>query len=199
MSVSGAISPAQLAANRANSQLSTGAKTSEGKETVSFNAFRHGLAGRFVILPHENECEFKELFHGLQHEHRPSTPTEHLLVEGMAQHYWLAQRALNLQQLCFGDSGVDEKQLALYLRYQTTHDRGFHKCLNDLLKLRAQKRKEQIGFVSQQHKQADQARREARENRQQERHKWAVLLAQAKVEHQYLQNRGLEGAEKAAA
>ena len=49
----------------------------------------------------ENENEFKELFHGLQHEHRPSTPTEHLLVEGLAQHYWLAQRALNLQQICF--------------------------------------------------------------------------------------------------
>ncbi len=117
----------------------------------------------------------------------------------MAQHYWLAQRALNLQQLCFDESGVDEKQLALYLRYQTTHDRGFHKCLNDLLKLRAQKRREQIGFVSQQHKQADQTRREARENRQEERHKWAVLLAQAKVDHQHLQNMAFKGAEKAAA
>jgi hypothetical protein len=193
------ISPAQLAANRANSQHSTGAKTSEGKQIVSFNAFRHGLAGRFVILPHENECEFKELFHGLQHEHRPSTPTEHLLIESMAQHYWLAQRALNLQQFCFDESGVDEKLLALYLRYQTTHDRAFHKCLNDLLKLRAQKRREQIGFVSQEHKRADQTRREARENRQQERHKWAVLLAQAKVDHQRLQNTALEASEKLAA
>jgi hypothetical protein len=184
---------AQTAANQANSQLSTGAKTSEGKETVSFNAFRHGLAGRFVILPHENECEFKELFHGLQHEHRPSTPTEHLLIEGMAQHYWLAQRALNLQQLCFDESGVDEKRLALYLRYQTTHDRGFHKCLNDLLKLRAQKRREEIGFVSQEHKKADQARREASENRKQDRHEWAVLLDSAKLDHQNLMNLQLPG------
>jgi hypothetical protein len=187
------ISPAQLAANRANSQLSTGPQSPEGKETVSFNAFRHGLAGRFVILPHENECEFKELFHGLQHEHRPSTPTEHLLIESMAQHYWLAQRAINLQQLCFGDSEVDEKRLALYLRYQTTHDRGFHKCLNDLLKLRAQKRREEIGFVSQQHKKADQARREATENRKQDRHEWAVLLDQAKLDHQNLMNLQLPG------
>jgi hypothetical protein len=102
----------------------------------------------------------------------------------MAQHYWLAQRALNLQQLCFDESGVDEKRLALYLRYQTTHERAFHKCLNDLLKLRAEKRKEQNGFVSQQHKEADQARRQARENRQQERHKWADLMDSAKVDHQ---------------
>ncbi len=191
--VSGVVSPAQLAANRANSQHSTGATSPEGKQTVSLNAFRHGLAGRFLILPHESENEFKELFHGLQHEHRPSTPTEHLLIEGMAQHYWLAHRALNLQQLCFDDSGIDEKQLALYLRYQSTHDRGFHKCLNDLLKLRAQKRREEIGFVSQQHKQADQARREAIENRKRDRHGWAVLLDSAKLDHQNLMNLQLPG------
>ena len=116
----------------------------------------------------------------------------------MAQHYWLAQRALNLQQLCFDESGVDEKHLALFLRYQATHDRGFHKCLNDLLKLRAEKRREQIGFVSQQHKQADQTRREATENRKQERHKWAVLLDQAKLDHQSLQNRALKGSDERA-
>jgi hypothetical protein len=191
------VSPAQLAANRANSQLSTGAITPEGKETVSFNAFRHGLAGRFVILPSENENEFKELYHGLQHEHKPSTPTEHLLIEGMAQHYWLAQRALGLQQACFNEVGAceNDQQLALYLRYQTTHERAFHKCLNDLLKLRAEKRKEQIGFVSQQHKEADQARRQARENRQQERHKWADLMDSAKVDHQVLLNMQLPGSE----
>jgi hypothetical protein len=201
-------SPAQLRANRANSQLSTGAKTSAGKETVSCNAFRHGLAGRFVILPTENEHEFTELYSGLKHEHRPATPTEHLLVEGMAQHYWLAQRALRLQQACLNELGAcyNDRHLALYLRYQTTHDRGFHKCLNDLLKLRAEKRKEQIGFVSQQrqrkeeaYREAHQTRRAASENRQQERHQWAVRLAEAKVDHQRLQNSALQGAQKAAA
>ncbi len=189
---------AQAAANQANAQLSTGATSPEGKHAISFNALRHGLAGRFLILPHENENEFKELFHGLQHEHRPSTPTEHLLVEGMAQHYWLAQRALNLQQGCFEESGScrDDKQLALYLRYQTTHDRGFHKCLNDLLKLRAQKRREEIGFVSQEHKKADQARRQASENRKQDRHEWALVMDSAKLDHQCLMNLQFEGGSK---
>ena len=32
------------------------------------------------------------------------------------------------------------KRFELYLRYQTTNDRGFHKCLADLMKLRAEKR-----------------------------------------------------------
>ncbi len=86
---------------------------------------------------------------------------------------------------------LDEKQLALYIRYQTTHDRAFHKCLNQLLKLRAEKRKAEIGFESQQQKKADQTRREAGENRKQELHRYAVLLAEAKADHQDLQNMNL--------
>jgi hypothetical protein len=82
----------------------------------------------------------------------------------------------------------DEKQLALYIRYQTTHERNFHKCLNDLLRVRAEKRKQQIGFESQKHKEADQTRRQAAENRKQELHRYSVLLAEAKFGHQDMQN-----------
>jgi len=148
---------ARIAANQQNADLSTGPTTQPWKDAICFNAFRHGLAGRFLILPHEDRHEFQEIYFGLKQEHHPSTPTGHLLVERMAEHWWLAQRALYLQQLSFGESETceDPKQLALYLRYQTTHDRGFHKCLNELLKLRAQKRKEEIGFVSQKEKEAD--------------------------------------------
>jgi hypothetical protein len=67
--------------------------------------------------------DFDELYEGLRAEHQPESPTEILLVESMAQHYWLKQRALRLQSLCFDG---DEKQLGLYLRYQTTHERGFY-------------------------------------------------------------------------
>ncbi|MBV9498723.1 MAG: hypothetical protein JO138_05080 [Acidobacteriaceae bacterium] len=169
---------AQIAANQQNATLSTGPTTQQGKDAICFNAFRHGLAGRFVILPHEDKHEFQELYFSLKAEHRPSTPTEHLLVERMAEHWWLAQRALCLQQLCFEESETcqDPKQLALYLRYQTTHDRGFHKCLSELLRLRAQKRKVEIGFVSQKHKDAD-------ELRKQELHEARVRLANARASH----------------
>jgi hypothetical protein len=58
--------------------------------------------------------------------------------------------------------------------------------LNDLLKLRAAKRKQEIGFESQKHKQAEETRRQARETRKQDLHEYAVLLAGAKVDHQYV-------------
>ena len=76
--------------------------------------------------------------------------TETILVEKMARSYWLSQRALKLQNSVLADdeltSDEQHKQLSLYLRYQTTHDRAFQRALTDLLKLRAERRKQEIGF-----------------------------------------------------
>jgi hypothetical protein len=141
---------AQIAANQKNSQLSGGPKSAEGKAKICLNAFRHGLAGAFMILSDEVREDFDELYEGLRAEHKPENPTEILLVESMAQHYWLMQRALRFQSLSFDGDSCDEKQLGLYLRYQTTHERAFYKALNTLVKLRADKRKAEIGFELQQ-------------------------------------------------
>ena len=192
---------AQIAANQKNSQSSTGPKSEQGKAVSSQNNFRHGFAGAFRVLPSENAGEFNQLIQQLGDEHQPSTPTETLLVTQMAQAWWLRTRALLLQNTCFTDGSVDQKQLALYLRYQTTNERAFHKALNELLKLRAEKRKAEIGFESQQLKQSrarqqaeEHARRQAVEKRRQELHKWNVLLAQARVDNQELQKMKLEKA-----
>jgi hypothetical protein len=75
-----------------------------------------------------------------------------VLVEKLARHYWFGQRALILQSACFEGPAIDEKKLALFLRYQSQHDRAFHKALADLLKLRKEKRQEEIGFESQKQK-----------------------------------------------
>ena len=73
--------PAQFAANQANSQKSTGPQTSEGKAASSQNNFRHGLCGAFVIQCWENAEDYLTLLDGLRDEHQPTTPTEALLVE----------------------------------------------------------------------------------------------------------------------
>ena len=93
----------------------------------------------FVLLPWESAQEFDDLVIDLKSEYRPRNRTELILVERMAQHHWLRNRATMLQGNCFLDDGsIDDKRLALYLRYETTHERAFHKCLNELLKLRAE-------------------------------------------------------------
>jgi hypothetical protein len=98
----------------------------------------------------------------------------------MAQHHWLRNRAELLQSNCFADDGsIDEKRLALYLRYQTTHERAFHKCLNDLLKIRAEKRRAETGFESQKRKQEKHDRKQEQHQMKKDVHKWAVALAEA--------------------
>ncbi len=129
--------------NRQNAQLSTGPRTKTGKLASSRNAIKHGLASGQLLIPGEDPAAFDALLHDFLEEHQPATPTEQLLVKEMAQSHWFTQRALRLQNQCFTVDGVNEKQLALFLRYQTTHERAFYKALNTLLKLK------KIGFVSQ--------------------------------------------------
>ncbi len=82
-------------------------------------------------------------------DHQPANETEALLIKEMAQSFWLTERAIRLQNDCFSENGVDEKRLALFLCYQTTHDRAFYKALNTLRQLQKDRRKSACGFVSQ--------------------------------------------------
>ncbi len=202
---------AQISANQANAQHSTGPKSESGKAASCQNNFRYGLTGSsFTVLDSEDQDEFDRVLSGLRFEHQPATMTESILVEKMAQSYWLSKRALDLQDQCATDEDLtldqQQKQLALFLRYQTTHDRAFHRALNDLLKLRAEKRRNEIGFESQKRAEAVESRRAAAENRKLdeaarsqraedrkvELHEYAVMLAEAKVTHQQILNSNLE-------
>ncbi len=186
----------QIAANQANAQHSTGPTTADGKAASCLNNFRWGFCGTFTFLPSEDPENYDTLLCGLRAEHQPVTVTETILVEKMAQHHWLSQRALTLQDMTLhGDLPIrdQEKRFALFMRYQTTNDRAFHKCLNDLLKLRAEKRRAEIGFESHARKQEEEARKQAVEKRKQDRHPMDLLFAEAKADHQLLMNLSLQG------
>jgi hypothetical protein len=119
---------AQVTANQSNAQHSTGPKTLQGKAMSARNNFRHGFTGEFTVLPWEDQAEFDMLMSALRDEHEPSGLTERILVDKMAQSLWLTKRALMLQHVTFNHEVPtcdDEKQLALYIRYQTTHERNF--------------------------------------------------------------------------
>jgi len=191
---------AQISANQQNAQHSTGPKTDDGKAASCKNNFRYGLTGNsFTVLDSEDQDEYDHVLSGLRFEHQPSTMSESILVDNMAQSYWLRKRAIYLQDQCATNEELtleqQQKQLALFIRYQTTHDRAFHRSLTDLLKLRAERRKQEIGFESQKQKQALEARQAAAEDRRataekrkQDHHKLDILLAQAKLNHQELLN-----------
>jgi len=155
----------QTAANRENAQHSTGPTSQEGLDlSARINAWRHGLAvkdhERFSLLMDENREKFDELQQRLNDEHLPTSETEILLVRHMAQSEWLRARALRLQNDLLQDAGknVDPAKLAIFLRYETTHERNFHRSLKELLTFRQQRRNAEIGFESQKLKQAAEVR-----------------------------------------
>jgi hypothetical protein len=144
---------AQINANRANAQHSTGPTSPEGKATVSQNRRSHGLTGSFQILPTEDMLELKVLTESVYAEYQPETGAEQRLADSLIRHYWLMQRALRLQDdlvLNAADpSEIEAKRLALFLRYQTTHERSYYKAQKELQNLNKQKQKQNIGFESQ--------------------------------------------------
>ncbi len=148
------ISPAQIAANRQNATHSTGPTSDAGKAAVSQNRTVHGLnynPNTFRVLACEDQAAYDDLLQQLIAEHKPKETTETLLVTSMAQHRWLLDRANRLQETCFNQENgeiTDQKLFTLYLRYATTHERAFHKCLTDLLKLRSTRQKIEFGFES---------------------------------------------------
>src|SRR5438445_1351451 len=104
---------AQIAANQSNAQLSTGATSEEGKAASSRNRTSHGLSyegALFFLLPWESFEDYSKLQFEFECEYRPETQTEKTLVERMAQHHWLRNRAEFLESKCFSQDGsVDEK------------------------------------------------------------------------------------------
>jgi low affinity Fe/Cu permease len=154
---------AQVLANRENGKKSHGPVTEEGKLASCLNNFRHGLTGHgFYLLPNEDPKLYDALLADLKAEHNPQTATEKILVQKMGQSHWLAQRAVRLQTIvsCCAQNSLATDELTKLARYQNQHERAFQQSLNQLLKLRAERRKEQIGFESQKRAEAAGAQRE---------------------------------------
>ena len=188
------ISAAQLAANRANAQHSTGPTSPAGRAASSQNRTTHGLArhnATFILLATEDPTGFEALKAGLAAEHQPATETESIFVLTMAESHWLANRAQNLQATCFDETTgkiADPKMFSLYLRYQTTHTRAFHKSLNDLLKLRAERRKTENGFEAQNRKAEELRIQNEKHEMKKQAHYWDVLRKDAEACHQLAAN-----------
>ncbi len=168
------ISEAQLAANRANAQHSTGPTTTAGKEKSSQNRTFHGLAGSFRLLFWEDADQFKQLVSSLYDEHKPVNDSERRLVDSMAQHFWLMQRAITLQDKMLATAELDHKTFGLYLRYQTTNERAYYRAKRELATQRKDQARQQNGFESQ--------------KRQQEAHEAKTRLTNARAQAAEIEN-----------
>jgi hypothetical protein len=155
----------QIAANQANAAKSTGPKSPEGKRNSSRNGIKHGLCSKVIVLDGESEAIFKNLLRSYFEEYLPATPTERDLVESMVMARWRINRVIALEtagvnyQISLQPPEHAERDAAtramLVLRdinssttnpdhlrrYEATWDRHYHRSLNQLLRLRAEKTK----------------------------------------------------------
>ncbi|MGH9609987.1 MAG: hypothetical protein ACRD34_09960 [Bryobacteraceae bacterium] len=180
----------QIAANRRNAQKSTGPKSVETKAKVAQNGVKHSLCAKFRVLKEvEKQEEYDAFLNQLIEDEQPVGQAEIELVVKMAEHTWLANRALRLQNLCFaldpktpeqaknGDIpvGIEVKPLELYMRYHAAHDRAYQRASAELQKRQKARQLAEIGSASQKRAQAE-------ESRKSEKH--AVQIATANMRKQ---------------
>jgi len=89
--------PAQIAANQANAQLSTGPKSAEGKAKSSLNAVSTGLTGRTVLLPSDDAKAYSDHIATFIARFNPRTPEENEIVQDLADTKWRLNRIPQLE------------------------------------------------------------------------------------------------------
>ena len=89
--------PAQLEANRANAQRSTGPRTESGRAKSSLNAVKTGLTGKVVLLPSDDALKYKLHVDRFLAQYRPQSDREIELVQTLADTQWRINRIPDLE------------------------------------------------------------------------------------------------------
>ena len=103
------VSDARRAANRANSQHSTGPTSAEGKAKSSMNAVKTGLTGRTVLLTTDDALAYQQHLNRHTAEFSPATDKEKALVQTIADSEW---RLLRIAPLEAGIYAIGRRKLA---------------------------------------------------------------------------------------
>ena len=111
---------AQILANRANAEKSTGPKTEAGKAKSSLNAVKTGLTGRTVLLPSEDAAAYQAHIDRLFTQFAPANDDERALVQVIADTDWRLMRIPSLELGIYaigrrelGDQFADEEDEAV--------------------------------------------------------------------------------------
>jgi len=139
------VSPAKLAANRANAQRSTGPKTPEGKAKSKENSRKHGF---FATQPLPNGPEgdklweaYSDLYLGIFEHYQPVGYMESLLTEKIAAESIRFSRLLAFESVyihqrhAFHGQGVDR-----VLRYQAAINRQLFQAIHELERMQVQRK-----------------------------------------------------------
>ncbi len=100
--------PAQLTANQANAQSSTGPRTPEGKAASSANATKHGFYGKHAVLLNDQErTQFESLRNSYVYVLNPTNIVEVALLDLLALAAWNIERTNRLEAEIANTEGID--------------------------------------------------------------------------------------------
>ena len=122
---------AQINANRANSQHSTGPKTEAGKAVSAFNAVKSALTGRTILLPNDDIPRYEKLAQEMIGFHKPFDYIEGLLVQSLTDTEWRLQRIPALDAALYAlahremGSTLSEDPETAQLQIEMKYDRQF--------------------------------------------------------------------------
>ena len=132
--------PAQIVANQANAQSSTGPRTSNGKAASAANATKHGFYGRHAVLLNDEErTQFASLRNSYVYALNPTNIVEVALLDLLVLATWNIERTNRLEAEIANNEVIDPllseanaKTLDRIWAYRARAERTFHKCHKDL-------------------------------------------------------------------
>lgn len=159
------LSPKKVAANRKNAKKG-GVKTDVGKVVSKYNALKHGLLSKEVLLSDESGADLISLGRKLRNELLPETEMELMLVDRITANAWRLRRAMlieremmehdrqhedyqgNLILKSLGDTLAwdfrNEDMYGKFVRYESSIERGIYKALHELERLQARRKGEKV-------------------------------------------------------
>jgi hypothetical protein len=121
----------------------TGPRTEAGKGVSSLNAIKHGLtrpASCMLFLRGEDSSGYDRLILQFNEQFVPMTGAERECIREIVDSLWLVRRARDLQTFVLDQAGFDPHILALYLRYETAHQRAHNAAIKTLFALQKDRR-----------------------------------------------------------
>jgi len=152
--------PAQITANRANAQKSTGPRSVEGKSVSRFNALQHGVDAQLPIIPGEDPAEYQALVTEYQNRFQASTPDERYHIQTMIDSDWQKRRLIRLETDLYHileteapgmslaaailTASPAAKLLARTQRQLATHQRAWYRAFTELRRQREREQEQEI-------------------------------------------------------
>jgi hypothetical protein len=134
----------RAAANRANSQHSTGPRTEPGKQRSSLNALRHGLTAQTAVLPNEDPETYQRHIQQFLDEYKPATASETQLVHEIANTAWRLNRIPFLEAELLSQDPSPQiliPQLATLGLHGSRLSRQFQKAVEQLRDIQEERRR----------------------------------------------------------